>query len=126
MKTIKLTSFLFFLVMTACRKPGSYYSSAAFPETPVNMGNINSEYDDYNSASPFVGTTFPLCFSTNRKSRGADFDIIYKMLDVNFSTDDGKVTVAENESYILSDFSIENKNLGDAMLLINVHTSATT
>ncbi len=46
------------------------YNTGTFPDVPVNMSNINSEYDDYNSTSPILGNTSPLCFSSKRNSQG--------------------------------------------------------
>ncbi len=70
--------------------PVPSYGSATFPETPVNLGDINSIYDDYNSASTVSGNEFPLCFSSNRNSQGRDFNIIFKVLFVYFYTYEGK------------------------------------
>ena len=68
------------------------------PDTPVNLGEINSPFDDYNSASAVVGETFPLCFSSNRNSAGSNFDIVYKLIDVIASRDNGTLTVSENKN----------------------------
>jgi hypothetical protein len=93
--------------------------SGTFPESPVNMGDINSGFDDYNSTAPYLGSTSPLCFSSKRNSAGGNFDIIYKLLDVYVSVSDGKFTVAQSTANNLSDVVIENANLNDAMAKIN-------
>ena len=80
---------------------------------------MNSQYDDYNSTSQYIGNTSPLCFSSNRNSRGGNFDIIYKLLDVEMSLADGKLVVAESSANNLSDVFIENASLNDAMAKIN-------
>ena len=66
-------SFLF--VLTGC--PGSKfkYSEAWFPETAVNFTDVNSKYDDYNSALPEVHFGKKLIFSSSRSSLGDNFDI---------------------------------------------------
>ncbi|MFC2150904.1 hypothetical protein ACFLSE_00110 [Bacteroidota bacterium] len=47
-----------------------------FPLTPVNFEDMNSEYDDYNSALPYeLYNQFPYLFSSNRASLGNDFNI---------------------------------------------------
>jgi len=51
------------------------YHTGTFPDTPVNMRTINTEFDDYNSDIPVLGGTFPLCFSSNRNSDGGNHDI---------------------------------------------------
>ena len=43
---------------------------------PININSVNSEYDDYNSYAGYSMTMNHLfIFSTNRKSKGHDFDI---------------------------------------------------
>src|SRR5476651_1294914 len=120
MKNKSLITILLVTIFGACKpdhQPG--YITATFPESPVNMGDINSEFDDYNSASPVIGSTSPLCFSSKRNSGGGNFDIIYKLLDVYMSRSSGKLTVAESSSNNLLDVVIENANLIDAMSKIN-------
>ena len=88
-----------------------------FPDSPVNMVDINSVFDDYNSTTSIYGPTFPLCFSSNRNSSGRNFDIIYKLLDVYASVSDGKLTVEESPVNYLADVDIENNNLTYAIIL---------
>ncbi|MCU0426321.1 MAG: hypothetical protein MUF71_11920 [Candidatus Kapabacteria bacterium] len=67
-----------------------------FPTTPVNLGSINSAFDDMNSAYlPVLGETLPLYFSTNRRT-GQDFDVIDKVLDVKMERSNGVLIVQEN------------------------------
>jgi hypothetical protein len=120
MKNKFLVPVLFAFLLTACQQDHKFnFTSGTFPELPVNMGDINSEFDDYNSALSVIGSTSPLCFSSKRNSSGGNFDIIYKMLDVYSSRIDGKLTVAENTSSSLMDIVIENANLNNAMGTIN-------
>ena len=115
-----LIPILFFMLMAACKRPQPLLlSHGSFPDSPVNMGDINSKYDDYNSTSQNLGSTSPLCFSTNRNSRGGNFDIIYKLLDVNMSLVNGKLTVGESSANYLNDVVYENNNLNDALSKIN-------
>ena len=63
------------LTMISCLDDESI--TGRFPETPVNFEAVNSEYDDYNSASPYeIYNEFPLIFSSNRKSEGQEFDFV--------------------------------------------------
>jgi Tol biopolymer transport system component len=105
--------------LSACPLVDGYkYRIGTFPETPVNMGDINSEYDDYNSTSPELGGTTPLCFSSNRNGNHKDFDIIYKLLDVYMSKSTGILEVEENTKGSLDVFAA-NASLNDAIRIIN-------
>ena len=77
------------------------YNTPEFPEQPVNFEEINSEYDDYNSAAPFIRDVFPLCFSSNRGSFGGQMDIEYKLIALDF----------DKESEILTIYNETNSNL---------------
>jgi hypothetical protein len=100
-------------------EPNGYkYNTGTFPDTPVNMWDINSTLDDYNSTSPTLGGTVPLCFSSNRNSEGGNYDIIYKLLDVNMDRHDGKLSVKENTNGFL-DVYTANANLNMALSTTN-------
>ena len=80
MKTRKnlILIFLFIsaILLTGCPSNNDL-EEGRFPDTPVNFESINSEFDDYNSASPFdLYHNFPFIFSTNRNSNGENFDFI--------------------------------------------------
>lgn len=124
MKTIKLLKALSLFVLLSifvysC-KPGDEYKYyiGKFPDTPINMEDFNTEFDDYNSTAPSLGGTFPLCFSSNRNSRGNDYDIIYKLLTIDFSKTNGNLNVYNNTRGNL-DVVIENSNLNNALRKIN-------
>jgi WD40-like Beta Propeller Repeat len=70
---IVLVSVLF----TNCKKPENRvkYPHGTFPDTIINMADINSAYDDYNIALYQLGQTLPIIFSSNRKSSGGQFDL---------------------------------------------------
>jgi hypothetical protein len=84
------------------------------------MGNINSEYDDYNSTSPILGGTAPLCFSSNLSSGGKNFDVIYKLLDVIKRKTNGEFIVAENNNDKQGVY-LYNLNLNNAVTRINTN-----
>lgn len=65
---------------------------------PVNLAEINSSFDDYNSNSPTFMESLPLFFSTNRKTSGANFDIVYHPMNVISSYKTGTVSVKEFHS----------------------------
>jgi hypothetical protein len=74
---------LFVFLIYSCKlKDEPNFPDIRIPERPVNMGDINSEYDDFNSDIPWAGIASPLVFSSNRSSKGQNFDFVYKLLDV--------------------------------------------
>ena len=85
---------------------------------PVNFEQINTEYDDYNSTAPTLGETFPLCFSSTRKSKGGDFDLVYKLITISFSKITGELSIYENTSSNL-DVVSGNKNINEAIYQVN-------
>ncbi len=91
----KLFSLLLLITMASCEQsPGGYdYEIGSLPDSPVNLTDFNSEYDDYNSTAPSLGSLVAFCFSTNRKSQGSQFDIIYMPMNVNFDKTTGVLTV---------------------------------
>jgi hypothetical protein len=114
MKKLNLIFVLFILTLYSCPFPERFkYNVGTFPEIPVNMGDINSIYDDYNSASPVLGGIVPLCFSSNRESNGGNFNIIYKSMNVMLERTDGKLTVTEETTDYI------NNHLNRATLIIN-------
>jgi hypothetical protein len=65
------------------------YQRGTFPEEVVNLGNINSADDDYNSTAPSYGDVVPLVFSSKRGGRD-NFDFVQETLDYSFSRKTGK------------------------------------
>jgi hypothetical protein len=115
---ITITSLTIFSCDIFNLNPGNRYSSGRFQSNPVNLKDFNSEFDDYNSDIPIFGETFPFCFSSNRNSNGADFDIIYKLMSVEFSKKTGELKVYENTHSNLDVF-IRNENINSALNNIN-------
>jgi len=104
---IKILPIAIALTLSACWPHGYNYNYGELPETPVNLQDFNSEYDDYNSTAPSLGYLIPFCFSTNRKSNGGDFDVIYEPMNVNFDKTTGvlKVTnVYDNWGILAEDY----------------------
>jgi len=66
------------LLLQGCPGLSGYtYNTRSFPVNPVNLKEINTEYDDYNSSSPVLGKGIPLCFSSNRPGGLRGFDLYY-------------------------------------------------
>lgn len=76
-------------VVCSCNifEPG--YKEGAFPGTPINLTDINSPDDDYNSTAKVVGDVIALVFSSKRGGRG-DFNFIHEALDVSYDLKKGK------------------------------------
>jgi len=62
-------------------------------DEPVNLEEINSIYDDYNSALPYPAGRFGIYFSTNRNSNGGHFDFIYKAMDISYHSRDDVLNI---------------------------------
>jgi len=112
---------LILMALFACGERNRY-SVGWFPQTPVNITNINTEFDDYNSDIPTLGETFPLCFSSSRNSSGLDYDIVYKLMSLSFSKETGRLNVSENQSYNSSVYLV-NSNIHRALKKINTSSS---
>ena len=68
------------------------FEEGRFPLTPVNFESINSEYDDYNSASPYeLYNQFPYLFSSNRESNGVEFNIENFLVEFYYESSTDKV-----------------------------------
>ena len=65
------------LIIFGCKKSENpvKYPLGTFPDTVINIADINSTYDDYNMALYRVGGTMPIIFSSNRESSGGQFDL---------------------------------------------------
>jgi len=77
---------------------------------PINLTEINSAFDDYNSDIPVFLESVTLFFSSNRNTSGRNFDIIYYTLTITSSKKTGHVTVAE-----YNDRSGTYNKVGDAL-----------
>lgn len=62
---------------TACTKTENpiNFPVGTFPDTVVNMADINSAYDDYNLSLYQLYGNSPIIFSSNRSSSGGQFDL---------------------------------------------------
>lgn len=81
MKNFLFSVFILIIITTACDKtPKSknWNQNALFPDSAVNLGDINSPYDDYNSILPETHFGKALIFSSNRRTSGGDFDLIFE------------------------------------------------
>jgi hypothetical protein len=75
--TVVFSVILVSIYFTDCKKTENpiKYPQGTFPDTVINIADINSPYDDYNIALYQIGQTLPIIFSSNRKSSGGQFDL---------------------------------------------------
>jgi len=96
MKSIVKLTHIFCLITlylsfsTGCKKE-SYikYSKGIFPDSVIDLINLNSEYDDYNTALFSIEGVCPVIFSSNRGSKGAQFDLVQGVISFGFDQETG-------------------------------------
>jgi hypothetical protein len=79
MKKTLFTLLFFSVFLASCDKNNNEKKldfNALFPDTAVNLADLNSPYDDYNSILPETHFGKAFIFSSNRNSAGSDFDLI--------------------------------------------------
>lgn len=92
-KILLIILFLNLLISCEENPTGYNYEQGDLPDSPINLEDFNTVYDDYNSTAPSLGDLIPFCFSTNRNSNGSEFDIIYQPMNVNFDKTSGILKV---------------------------------
>jgi hypothetical protein len=121
MKTLLVLLIVFPTIMMMCPRPYKY-DSGTFSPTPQNLESFNSAYDDYNSSSPTIWERGPLCFSSNRNSKGGQFDIVYMLIETVFDRTNGQITVDEYTHNWSGEIEL-NAGLADAVTKINSDSS---
>ncbi len=92
MKIFLFTSLIIFLV-GYCQP--HRHETGHFPEKVVAFEAVNSSYDDYNSTAPFIYMNFLFHFSTNRESKGGQFDITGDPLFIDWNMTSGELEIGE-------------------------------
>jgi len=79
---------------TNCKKPDNplRFPKGTIPDSIINVDDINSPYDDYNTALYQIGQTLPIIFSSNRRSSGGQFDLEQASLTITFDQTTGVFT----------------------------------
>jgi hypothetical protein len=86
------------LLLLLCGCPYGYkYNHGVFPDDPVNIMFLNSVYNDYNLAAPYIEGERYLYFSSDRDSYGQDFDIIGKDFRVSWDRVEGKLQIDDKK-----------------------------
>ena len=62
---------------SSCKKDKNpvKFTKGTFPDTIINLMDLNSPYDDYNVDLEEISGNIAIIFSSNRKSSGGQFDI---------------------------------------------------
>ncbi|UFH54617.1 TolB family protein [Spirosoma sp. KNUC1025] len=113
----RLFAFICLFVVAGCNLFEPTYSEGSFPTTVVNLGEVNSAYDDYNSTSHVVGGVMALVFSSKRGGR-TDFDFIHESLNTLFDLKGGKFSF-DNHPYGGLDVVAEQSTLTWATYVVN-------
>jgi hypothetical protein len=79
------------ITFTYCKKTDNpiKYPKGTFPDTVINVADINSPYDDYNSTLYQIVDYIPIIFSSNRKSLGGQFDLEQGGISIQFDQTSG-------------------------------------
>jgi hypothetical protein len=88
--SIGLAAF-FILASISCRKTENpiKFPKGTFPDSIINLTDINSAYDDYNLDIHVLTATNPIIFSSNRGSSGGQFDLVYGTFSYIFNQETG-------------------------------------
>lgn len=119
MKTLKILLLAFIITLTGCIKifnndDDDFTYETIVTELPVNLENINSSFDDYNSNLPYPAFRHGIYFSTNRNSSGNNFDIIHKSMDISYHPKDDILNIS-----FVSDINSNNKYTDKVLETIN-------
>lgn len=101
MRPIKPLLAAFVLFFTGCLPVDPDYNfeyETIITNTPANLEKLNSEFDDYNSNLSYPGARSEIYYSTNRKSSGGNYDIIYKTFDISYHKRDDVVNFSFPEN----------------------------
>lgn len=88
------TSFTILACIQCTKNPNVLTFENGFPDTATNFSIVNSEFDDYNSAKQGESDGGIFMFSSNRNSKGKDFDIVqYGEMVWDYDFGDGTTTL---------------------------------
>jgi hypothetical protein len=81
--------------MLSCKKTENpvKFPKGTFPDSIINLSDINSAYDDYNLDIHVLFGSNPLVFSSNRGSSGGQFDLVYGTFSYMFDQGTGSFTL---------------------------------
>ena len=90
--------FLLYISVAGCKKTDNpiKFPNGTFPDTVINLADINSSYDDYNIALYQLEDNLPIIFSSNRKSAGGQFDLEQGNVSFTFDQTTGAFVLKSN------------------------------
>ena len=93
-----LILFISIITVISCSRDDIVLKSEhGFPDKPVNLVMFNSKYDDYNSdIAPGEYDMYPLIFSSNRNSKGRNYDFNIFSLGMGYPFDEDIVSIRES------------------------------
>ena len=88
---VVLSFLTFSICFTDCKKTENpvLYSEGTFPDTVINIADINSAYDDYNLSLNQLSGIQLIIFSSNRQSSGGQFDLEQGSISILFDQTSG-------------------------------------
>ncbi len=108
---------LIFFSSSSCKKTENpiNYKSGIFPDSVINLGYINSIYDDYNSSLYQLNGYTSLVFSSNRETTGGKFDFVQAILTFAFDQTTGEFSIDEGilEDTFIATLLYKAKTPGD-------------
>jgi hypothetical protein len=86
---------LMLICLSDCKKTENpiKYPLGTFPDTVINLSDINSAYDDYNAALFELYGDIQIVFSSNRGSSGGQFDLEQGIISVVFDQTNGNFSL---------------------------------
>ena len=85
-------AFILIILLTGC--PYGYkYNEGKLPDHPVNLSDLNSQYDDRNLPAPWITLRQPVFFSSNRNTNGETYDIVWEHLYLEWDKESGVLSV---------------------------------
>ncbi|MCK5137235.1 MAG: hypothetical protein KAR19_15735 [Bacteroidales bacterium] len=85
---------LILLIMLFGCEPDNIEYDIIITDVATNLGELNSEFDDYNSDLPYPHQRMDIYFSSNRNSLGSDFDIVAGKMDFSYHSEDDILNVS--------------------------------
>ncbi len=93
------------ILFSGCPFKNSFnYTEGVFPESPVNFADVNTPYDDYNSALPELHVGRNLIFSSNRKTQGGNYDIVGKDMHITWLMETGELLIDDTYGWVDKDY----------------------
>jgi hypothetical protein len=87
-----------FCTLIASCHGGYKYNTGHFKESVVNIDDINTKFDDYNSTAPSIYFRHLFHFSSNRNSDGNDFDIVGEKMYIDWDKTEATLEIGTDLS----------------------------